>query len=167
MKAKTYDSYIQEWRQYLRFARKMWSTQSIPGKDTEWNAFLLWKYLLYRAEKCKPTTVFSADNGEFFVFAPEQGRAGSRARRKAWLQESLLVALHPHDIAVRNRVALVSPHAFRAGLASDLLRSGVAPQTITIWCRWWSMRAMRMYADRQELCFTRTSVDCRLFNRTQ
>lgn len=349
LKPKTYDSYIQEWRQYLQFARRMWSTQSVPGKDAEWNAFLLWKYLLYRAEKCKPTTVFSAlsalahvgtlhgfvlptqkwdgkplfyrqvknmkreislryrskhgaggatfdvkrstplgaqsvslllshfrvydeasflqvprlhrhhlvvsmmqhtcgmrfghflwrqyrvtsfvkdvhgtfrlttdwhrysgrrsyclefartprwpclryavcdaagvhkaslvtaqvmqwhfnqleRDGEFFVFAPEQGRAGSRARRKAWLQESLLSALHPHDIAVRKRVALVSPHAFRAGLASDLLRAGVAPQTIAIWCRWWSMRAMRMYADRQELCFARTSIGCRLFNRTQ
>ena len=349
LKTKTYDSYIQEWRLYLRFAQRVWSTDAVPGKDGEWNAFVLWKYMLHRSEKCKPTTVFSAvsalahigalhgfvlptqrwdgrplfyrqlknmkreisiryraehgargatfdvkrstpigaqsvslllshfqvgdeqsflrvprlhrhhlvvsmmqhtcgmrfghflwrkyrvssfkkdahgtfrlitdwhrysgqrsyclefartprwpclryavydaagvhkasvvtaevmqwhfdqleRDGESFVFAPVLGRALSRARRKAWLQESLLAALHPHDVEVRKRVALVSPHAFRAGLAGDLLRAGVAPQTIAIWCRWWSMRAMRMYADRQELCFTRTAVGCRLFDHEQ
>ena len=101
--------------------------------------------------------------GESTFFAPEFGRPLSRARRKTWLQESLLAALPPQEAEVRQLVAIVSPHAFRAGLAGDLLRAGVPPQSIAIWCRWWSMRAMRMYADRQELCFSRISVGCRLF----
>ena len=349
LKPKTLNSYVEEWRQYVRFAERVWTAEVVPGKDGPWNAFLLWKYMLHRAEKCKPTTVFSAVSalahvgamkgfvlptqkwdgnplfyrqlknmkrdismrhrgknesggatfdvrrstpigsqsislllsyfqiyneaafldlprlhrhhlfismmqhtcgmrfghflsrsyrvssfvkdrygtfrlvtdwhrysgrrsyclefartprwpclhyhvydasgvhkasivtaqvmqwhfdqlervGESLVFAPVFARALSRVRRKEWLQSSLLAALHPHEAAVRRRVALVSPHAFRAGLAGDLLRAGVAPQTIAIWCRWWSMRAMRIYADRQELCFSRSAVGCRLFDREQ
>ena len=102
--------------------------------------------------------------GESSVFEPEFGRPLSRAERKSWLQTSLLAALHLNETEARRLVALVSPHAFRAGLAGDLLRAGVAPQSIAIWCRWWSMRAMRLYADRQELCVSRVSVGCRLFD---
>ena len=330
VKQKTYDTYVEEWRHYVRFAERLWSAEVVPGRDEEWNAFLLWKYMVHRSGKCKPTTVFSAVSalafigamrgfvlptqkwdcnplfyrqlknmkreislryriehpqdgatfdvkrstpfgaqsvslllsyfqivdeesflrlpryhrhhmvmsmmqhtcgmrfghflwrdyrvssfskdlhgtyrlvtdwhrysgqrsyclefaqtprwpclryavfdaagvhvaslvtaqvmrwhfdqlesvGESTVFAPELGRPLSRARRKSWLQASLLAALHPGEGVVRELVALVSPHAFRAGLAGDLLRAGVAPQTIAIWCRWWSMRAMRLYADR-------------------
>ena len=101
---------------------------------------------------------------ESYVFAPLLGQAPSRTRRKAWLQDALLAALHLSETEARRLVALVSPHAFRAGLAGDILRAGVAPQSIAIWCRWWSMRAMRLYADRQELCVSRSSVGCRLFN---
>ena len=32
----------------------------MPGRDTAWNPFLLWQYMQFRAEKCKPTSVFSA-----------------------------------------------------------------------------------------------------------
>ena len=345
LKPKTYDSYVEEWRHYVRFTERLWSADTIPGRDGEWNAFVLWKYMVHRAETCKPTTVFSAVSalayigtlhgyvlptqkwdgnplfyrqlknmkreisiryreknphkggtydvkrstpigaqsvslllsffqvtdessflklprthrhnlviammqhtcgmrfghflwrnyrmssfakdihgtfrlltdwhrysgqrsyclefghvprwpclqypvydadgvhvaslvtaqvmrwhfdqleaaGESTVFAPVLGRPLSRVQRKTWLQKSLLAALFPGEQAVREKVALVSPHAFRAGLAGDLLRAGVPPQTIAIWCRWWSMRAMRMYADRQELCFSRTRVGCRVF----
>ena len=345
LKPKTFDSYSVEWSRYEKFVTRMWSSEAIPGKDEPWNAFLLWKYMLYRAEKCKPTTVFSAVSalahigtlhghvlptqkwdgnplfyrqlknmkreisqryrsthalngatfdvrrstpigaqsvslllshfrvydkasflslprqhrhhlvismmqhtcgmrfghflwrnyrvssftrdrhgtfrlitdwhrysgqrsyclefartprwpclkyavfdaegihtaslvtaqvmqwhfdqlesaGESIVFAPDLGQPLSRVRRKQWLQHSLLSALPSEETAVRLLVELVSPHAFRAGLAGDLLRAGVPPQSIAIWCRWWSMRAMRMYADRQELCFGRTSGRCRQF----
>ena len=345
LKSKTYDSYVEEWRHYVRFTERMWSADIVPGRDEEWNAFVLWKYMVHRSEKCKPSTVFSAVSalayigtlngfvlptqkwdgnplfyrqlknmkrelslryrsknpeggatydvkrstpigaqsislllshfqvydqasflrlprvhrhnlaiammqhtcgmrfghflwrkyrvssftcdihgtfrlvtdwhrysgqrsyclefghvqrwpclrypvydadgvhiaslvtaqvmrwhfdqleaaGESTVFAPVLGRTLSRVQRKAWLQQSLRAALFPDERAVRDKVALVSPHAFRAGLAGDLLRAGVPPQTIAIWCRWWSMRAMRMYADRLELCFSRTRAGCRLF----
>ena len=346
LKPKTLSTYNDEWARYVRFAERMWSSSKIPGRDGPWNAFLLWKYMQFRAEKCKPTTVFSAVSalshvgvkfgfvlptqkcdgnallyrqitnmkreislayrqqhgsdgatfdvqrstplgaesislilshfqvvdrpsfmrlsrrdrhhvavsmmqhtcgmrfghflsrsyrvssfvrdahgtfrlvtdwhrysgrrsyclefalvprwpclryvvrsadgvqvasivtaqvlqwhfdqlasvGESLVFAPVRGAPTSRAQRKRWLQDTLLRALPLHEGAVRRLVDLVSPHAFRAGIAGDLLRAGVAPQSIAIWCRWWSMRAMRLYADRQELCFSRTSVTCRLFN---
>ena len=95
---------------------------------------------------------------ESYVFAPLLGQAPSRTRRKAWLQDALLAALHLSETEARRLMV------FHAGLAGDLLRAGVAPQSIAIWCRWWSMRAMRLYADRQELCVSRTSVGRRLFN---
>ena len=60
LKPKTFDSYSDEWRRYEKFVRRVWSSEAIPGKDEAWNAFLLWKYMVYRAGKCKPTTVFSA-----------------------------------------------------------------------------------------------------------
>ena len=345
LKPKTMDSYMLEWGRYTRFAERLWSPEVIPGRDEEWNPFLLWKYLVFRSQTCKPSSVYSVLSalshcgilhgfvlptskfdgkalfyrqisnmkreialryrmrnhtkgavhdvrratpvgaqsvslllsyfrvydeasflrlprehrhnvvismmqhtcgmrfghflwrnyrvsaftkdmhgtfrlvtdwhrysgqrsyclefghvprwpclryavfdaagthraslvtaqvmkwhfdqlesvGESYVFAPELGATLSRARRKLWLQQTLLAALHTNEDAVRHLVALVSPHAFRAGLAGDLLRAGVAPQTIAIWCRWWSMRAMRLYADRQELCLSRTAVGCRLF----
>ena len=346
LKPGTQASYAAEWGHYVRFAERMWSPTVVPGRDEEWNPYLLWRYMLHRAEKCKPTTVFGAvsalaqfgirhgqvlptqrfdgnalfyrqicnmkkeisllyrakhgaagatfdvqrstplgaqaislllshyqivdersflrlgrevrhnvvsagmqhtcgmrfghflhrkyrtesfvrdrygtfrlltdwhrysgqrsyclefaqvprwpclrypvfdadgahiaslvtaqlmqwhfnqleEAGESLVFAPILGGTYTRARRKAWLQKALLAALHLHETDVRELVKLVSPHAFRAGLAGDLLRSDVAPQTIAIWCRWWSMRAMRLYADRPELCTSRTAVGCRLYN---
>ena len=346
LQPKTLVSYLDEFGRYVRFAERMWSEFIVPGRDEVWNAFLLWKFMLFRAEKCKPTTVFSslsalahcgvqhgyvlpttkwdgnalfyrqiknmkreisrmyrasrqvngatydvlrstpvgassislilshfqvvdersflrlsranrhhiavsmmqhtcgmrfghfmwrkytvasfpcdlygtyrlltdwhrysgqrsyclefareprwpclryavygADGtrlaylvtaqvmswhfnqlesvGESVVFAPKFGWTPSRAQRKAWLQSTLLAALHPHETEVRRLVQLVSPHAFRAGLAGDLLRAGVPPQTIAIWCRWWSMRAMRLYAERQELCCSRVAIGCRLAN---
>ena len=344
LKPGTQASYAKEWSQYVSFAERMWSAESVPGRDEDWNPYLLWRYMLHRAERCKPTTVFSAvsalaqfgtrhgfvlptqrfdgnplfyrqicnmkkeisliyrskhgtagatfdvqrstplgaqsislilshlqvydeqsfrrlsredrhqtlasmmqhncgmrfghflqrkyripafvknrygtfrlltdwhrysgqrsyclefaqdprwpclryavfdadgvhvawlttaqvmqwhfdeleEAGESLVFAPTFGVEASRAQRKAWLQKTLLAALHVHEVKERELVKLVSPHAFRAGLAGDLLRADVAPQTIAIWCRWWSMRAMRLYADRPELCASRTAVGCRL-----
>ena len=347
LKPRTQLSYADEWQQYEQFVRRVWSRELIPGMHEQWNAFVLWKYLVFRSQKCKPTSVFSCvsalahfgtlhgfvlpttkfDNdsllyrqiknmkreislryrakhgiagatydvqqstplgndsvslicsafsidgecaflvlcrrdrhhvaasvmqhtcgmrfghflsrayrrsaftrdahgsfrlitdwhrysgrrsyclefersprwsclrynvyradgtryatvtaasilqwhfsqlqraGESLVFAPELGEAPSRMKRKRWLQDTLLQALPLSDGDARRHVDAVSPHAFRAGLAGDLLRAGVPPQSIAIWCRWWSMRAMRMYADRQELCAHRTSTGCRLIHR--
>ena len=347
LKEKTKGSYAAEWLQYEKFVRRMWSAV-VPGKHETWNAFVLWKYLCFRARRCKPTTVFSclsalahcgtmhgyvlptnkfdgnplmyrqiknmkreislrysaehgadgatfdvkqstplgngtvalvlsafsmaskrsfrrlrrADRhhivasmmqhtcgmrfghflsreyrvtsffqdangsfrlltdwhrysgqrtyclefdvlprwaclryvvsardgstittltaatvmqwhfeqlrqaGESLVFAPTKGVPISRQQRKQWLQQTILSALPASDVVTRRRVELVSPHAFRAGLAGDLLRQGVAPQSIAIWCRWWSMRAMRMYADRRELLTDRQSSSFRLIDRS-
>ena len=104
--------------------------------------------------------------GESLVFEPVRGHPISRVQRKQWLQQAILEALPASDVTVRRRVALVSPHAFRAGLAGDLLRSGVAPQSIAIWCRWWSMRAMRMYAERRELLADRQTKSFRPIDRS-
>ena len=78
-------------------------------------------------------------DGESLIFAPIPGVAATRVQRKDWLQRTLLAALPLSEGQVRRRVALVSPHAFRAGLAGDLLRAGVPPQAIAIWCQWLSM----------------------------
>ena len=89
--------------------------------------------------------------GEQVVFQPCAGRRPTRLQRRLWLQSVLLAALPLGEVSVRADVKFVTPHAFRAGLAGDLLRADVAWNTIVIWCRWHSMRAMRMYATRPAL----------------
>ena len=42
-------------------------------------------------------------------------------------------------------VSAITPHSFRAGMASDLQRCGVRVKTIMKWGRWESERAMKQY----------------------
>ena len=89
--------------------------------------------------------------GESVVFAPVKGTVPSRLQRQEWLREALLAALPLEEGAARALVRFVSPHAFRAGLAGDLHRAGVAWQAIQSWCRWETRTAMLLYALRPEL----------------
>ena len=100
--------------------------------------------------------------GELFVFRPRKLGRPSRQHRRQWLQRVLWAALPMDQLAAREMVKYVTPHAFRAGLAGDMHSEGVAWQAIAMWCRWHSMRAMRMYASRPALQTTRTSVSFRL-----
>ena len=43
---------------YLRFAARLGAGGSIPGKDEAWNPYVLWRYMLWRSETCKPSTVY-------------------------------------------------------------------------------------------------------------
>ena len=95
--------------------------------------------------------------GEVHIFRPEKGGRPSRTRHRRWLQRVLWAALPLDEQAAREMVADVTPHAFRAGLAGDLHDEDVPWQTIAMWCRWHSMRAMRMYASRPALRTARTS----------
>ena len=105
--------------------------------------------------------------GESSVFKPLAGRKYTRARRRQWLQDLLLAALPLHEHAARKMVADVTPHAFRAGIAGDMHEEQVQWQLIAMWCRWHSMRAMRMYASRPALRTARTSAAFRLVRRTR
>ena len=73
--------------------------------------------------------------GEVIVFRPVAGAQPTRLARKRWLQRVLLAALPLDETAAREEVKHVTPHAFRAGLAGDLLQAEVAWNTIAIWCR--------------------------------
>ena len=95
--------------------------------------------------------------GEEFIFRPYKGRRASRTERRRWLQRVLWAALPLDQKAARKMVTDVTPHAFRAGLAGDLHEEEVSWQGIAMWCRWHSMRAMRMYASRPPLRTARTS----------
>ena len=95
--------------------------------------------------------------GETLIFRPRKDARPSRTRRRRWLQRVLWAALPRDELAARKLVAEVTPHAFRAGLAGDLHEEGVAWQAIAMWCRWHSMRAMRMYVSRPALRTARTS----------
>ena len=75
---------------------------------------------------------------------------------------TLLVALPLDEEEARKWVADVTPHAFRAGLAGDLVSAEAAWRAITMWCRWHSMRAMRMYVSRPALFTVRRSLRFRV-----
>ena len=89
------------------------------------------------------------------MFAPVRGERPKHDDRQRWLRHTLLAALPLHDTVARALVADVSPHSFRSGLASDLLREGVAIQLIGSICRWNAIKAIRLYAERPSLTMAR------------
>ena len=101
---------------------------------------------------------------EYIVFAPRKGVTPSRQLRQRWLRSAVLAALPLGDHAARVAAELITPHAFRAGLAGDLNELDVQWQTIALWCRWHSMRAMRMYASRPALQASRVSRGFRVIH---
>lgn len=104
---------------------------------------------------------------ETLIFRPHKGVRPSRLQRRRWLQRVLWAALPLNERAAREMVTNVTPHAFRAGLAGDLHEEDVAWQAIAMWCRWHSMRAMRMYASRPPLRTARTSKSFRFIRWTE
>jgi len=102
--------------------------------------------------------------GESKIFQPVVDAEPTRVARTQWLRDTLLAALPLQERAARSMIAYVTPHAFRAGIASDLNDEQVSWQAIAMWCRWHSMRAMRMYASRPALHTTRTSREFRLLS---
>ena len=61
------------------------------------------------------------------------------------------------DVKARALVADVSPHSFWSGLAGDLHREGASLQTIGSICRWNSLAAIRIYAERPYMSMSRTT----------
>ena len=55
----TMSTYTAEWRRYLSFAEGFGFGADVPGRDVPWCAHLLWRFMLFRAENCKPSSVFS------------------------------------------------------------------------------------------------------------
>ena len=104
-------------------------------------------------------------DGEVAVFAPVRGAKVQYENRKAWLQASLRAALPPSEVAAIALVDDVSPHSFRSGAASDLLREGVSLQMIGSVCRWRATRAIRLYAERATLSMSRTGNVFRVIPR--
>ena len=102
---------------------------------------------------------------EILIFRPQKDRKPTRAERREWLVNTLLAALPVDEEEARTLVKDVTPHAFRAGLAGDLVGADVAWRAIAMWCRWHSMRAMRMYASRQALFTVRRSLRFRVITR--
>ena len=101
-------------------------------------------------------------NGERQVFKPIVGRTTSRDARQTWKRQALLAALPLHERAARELVNDVSPHSFRAGIAGDVAREGHSLQTIGSICRWNSMKAIRLYAERPCLSMFRKTENFRV-----
>ena len=75
------------------------------------------------------------EENEVFVFRPQKGRQPTRAERREWLVNTLLAALPLDERDARKLVADVTPHAFRAGLAGDLVDAEASWRAIAMWCR--------------------------------
>ena len=102
--------------------------------------------------------------GEQLVFAPVKGVQTTREQRATWLRESLLAALPEDELAARQLVQDVTPHAFRPGLAGDMRRAGMRLDAISMELRWQGMRNARMYSARTPLSSARQSAKFRLIN---
>ena len=80
-----------------------------------------------------------------YVFEPERGKEPSARRFKEWIRASFRALLQGREDEIEALVKAMTPHSFRAGLASDLERSDVPRSTIKKLGRWSSERAMEQY----------------------
>ena len=105
-------------------------------------------------------------DGEVSVFAPVRGKKVKYEDRKQWLRATLRAALPTTEVAALALIKDVSPHSFRAGAASDLLREGVSLQLIASVCRWHAIKAIRLYAERATLSMSRATSAFRVMPRS-
>ena len=105
--------------------------------------------------------------GERHVFRPKPGREISREARQTWLRGALSDALPLDEYSARILLEKVSPHSFRAGIAGDLFREGIALPSIGSVCRWNSMVDIRMYAERPCMSMSRSSDNFRIVTGTR
>ena len=105
-------------------------------------------------------------DGECVVFAPVRGQRPLHDDRQVWLRATVRAALPAHEAVAIALVGDISPHSFRSGLASDLLREGVSIAVIGSICRWKATRAIRLYAERASLSMSRTSNEFRDVGRS-
>ena len=105
-------------------------------------------------------------DGEASVFAPVRGERPKYEDRKQWLRATLRAALPTSEVAALALVDDVSPHSFRSGAASDLLREGVSIQMIASICRWHAVKAIRLYAERPTLSMSRSTNGFRVRPRS-
>ena len=59
LKPGTLSTYASEWARYVSFALRLGFVPDVPGRDIDWVPYLLWRFMLFRAERCKPTTIFA------------------------------------------------------------------------------------------------------------
>ena len=79
------------------------------------------------------------------LFAPVSDEIPSSRKFKAWLRLSFRTLLTGEPRMVEGLVGAITPHSFRAGLASDLEREDVPRSTTKKLGRWSSARAMEQY----------------------
>ena len=107
---------------------------------------LMWHFSLLRS------------HGGSIVIDPScDGSKPDRLSRQRWLRGLLLASLPDSETAARALVIHVTPHSFRPGVAGDLLLAGEHLSSIMQFCRWWSERVARMYAERPALSSARSS----------
>ena len=80
------------------------------------------------------------------MFSPTGVKCPTQAEFQAWLRLSFKTLLQGPRAEVQALVNAITPHSFRAGLASDLEREGVPRRVIMKRGRWNSAKAMEQYA---------------------
>ena len=79
------------------------------------------------------------------MFAPVHEEIPQSKDFKQWLRESFKALLVGKQSEINAMAQAITPHSFRAGMASDLERSDVPRLIIKKLGRWASMRAMEQY----------------------
>ena len=79
------------------------------------------------------------------LFAPSSGQMPSSRIFKQWLRASFRLLLKGKATEIEALVKAITPHSFRAGMASDLEREDVPRMVIKKMGRWSSARAMEQY----------------------
>lgn len=79
------------------------------------------------------------------LFSPVHAREISATSFKEWMRESFRRLLKCGSAELTSLVVAMTPHSWRAGMASDLAREGVRPNVICKIGRWASERAMTQY----------------------
>ena len=90
------------------------------------------------------TEIVQSNKGKY-VFEPEKGKEPSARRFKEWMRASFEALLTGKRDEIEALTKAMTPHSFRAGLASDLERDDVPRPTIKKLGRWASERAMEQY----------------------
>ena len=70
LKPRSLEAYRAEFNTYVGWVTKFQSV--VPGRDSPWDATLLWRYLQFRSERCKVSTLMSAIS-MLAYFSPETG----------------------------------------------------------------------------------------------
>ena len=79
------------------------------------------------------------------IFSPEDNEEISATAFKEWLRQSFRRLLRCGATELAALLLAMTPHSWRAGLASDLARANVRPNVICKAGRWSSKRAMQQY----------------------
>ena len=84
-------------------------------------------------------------HGEKMMFSPTGSSCPTQTQFQTWLRTAFKALLKLPEAETEALVAAMTPHSFRAGLASDLTREGVPRRTIMKHGRWASPKAMEQY----------------------
>lgn len=119
-----------------RYRAMQYSAYNVDGKLT--HNFTAESVLRWHVEMTGSTSVNK-------LFAPVFGEEPSSKHFKKWLRASFAALLMGTKGEIARLSQAITPHSFRAGMASDLEREDIPRPTIKKLGRWHSTRAMEQY----------------------
>ena len=121
VRPRTLVTYRTEWARYEALAKRRGFT-AVPGRDCPWDIQLLWAYMSFRGETCKPQTVTAglsalAYFGARFGFLLPTSKNDSNSllyRQLAMLKQQVLMDHSASRGGVRYETSRCTPLGFRA-----------------------------------------------------